>query len=259
MLAKKVFSALTIALGMISLIANAQEPLYAEISPGSGVLLDTQKFDMVFSIPASNLAPMAYAVVYLNGHQDMTDWFKRCFQKQDVLDEPFTTYQCTNQSGMVFGVGEHELSVKMYLMDGSSYVANTFYKVIKNQHPTTLPFSFSHLSSNPANGSGIYVSLGEKLRILASGRIITWASNPSFPVATPKGSVSCNASSCLIPGALTGALLVKIGPTGRWMVAGDYLSLTADRPGELIFAVNDKNLPEGWADNLGSFDVTITK
>lgn len=238
----------------------AQEPQFAEISPASSTLLDNQKFDLTFTIHADLFSTHLLDIkAYLNGVEDVTGWFKNCFQRQNI-QEPITIFMCRDQSGMSFGLGWHELNIKAYLSDGSVHEASSVYKVVKNQRPYLLPFSFFHPSSSPSYNSGITVSAGEKLKILASGKIIVWASNPSFPVASPKGNgTTCNTSTCLVPGAPTGALLVRVGPSGRWLVAGDYIQLTADRAGELIFAVNDKNLPESWTDNLGSFDVIISR
>ena len=76
--------------------------------------------------------------------------------------------------------------------------------------------------------------------------------NPLFIAAIPE--IACFLSAAgLIWGEYLG-VANRYLKVGRWQVAGTGYTLTADRAGELFFAVNDKT---DINDNIGSYDVTI--
>lgn len=243
---------------LCALSAHAEPTDTATLIPGSAAYLDAQSFDIALKFPAPPSFTIVNSWAQLDG-QDVSGWFKQCFQPQIMEMEPGTTLLCKRMSGAALGVGMHGLNVDLQLADGSLFHASAQYVVNKTRILNQLPATFLLPGSSPGFLSGINVVPGHPVRITASGRMSTWAANASFPIATPKGSISCNSSICLIPGAMTGALLVKIGVAGRWMVVGDSYTLLPDRLGELIFAVNDQNSSASWRDNIGAYEVTITR
>ncbi len=93
--------------------------------------------------------------------------------------------------------------------------------------------------------------IDDQVNFTARGSVNTWPQEPSNPWAGPDGNGNeCN-SECLLPSAQFGSLIGKIGNSGEWFFIGSQQTITADRSGELILAVNDTI----HADNEGSFSV----
>lgn len=263
MLYKKIKFILIIAGLSCVLSSRADLGDTATLVPGTGTYLDSQMFDiaLMFPGPPAGSLPGSFSVIntyaFLNG-ADVSGWFKQCFQAKTLAFDRSVSLLCKRMSGAGFGVGTHTLNVDSQLSNGLRHRASATYTVVKTLNQNLLPATFLVPGSSPAYASGVFVSMGMSVRIAATGRMSTWAANANFPVSTPKGTLSCP-SDCLLPGAMVGALLVKIGPTGRWMVAGENLWLMPDRSGELIFAVNDKDFQASWADNIGAYEVTVSR
>jgi hypothetical protein len=120
---------------------------------------------------------------------------------------------------------------------------------------------------SPATGSGISVSpkqawtptgltvrKGEVLTLNTTGEV--QLSTDSSDVAGSAGSKSGRkATNAPLPGALAGALIGRIGPTGQPFGIGNQTTIVMPASGQLFLGVND----DGFDDNQGEFRVEIQR
>ena len=106
-------------------------------------------------------------------------------------------------------------------------------------------------ANQPWQKSGIHVSSGNKIKILAMGK---WSLSPTFNVwSGPEGLSSGPGKE--VPWINSNALMGKIGAEGRPFEVGPERNLRAMGEGDLYFAIND---PLDWVkDNSGSMQVTV--
>lgn len=260
--------------GFIAVALHAQEVPLVSISPSVGQYLESQKFDIAVNVsalvplPDTLLAPYydAYSTAspikinaFVNG-RDVTAWFSECMQEHRTLGGVNRVLLCRALDTSPFTVGDNHLKIDIF--NGSQlYTASADYTLIASERKNRqLPYQFVIQGASANTQSGVRVALNNRVIISASGYVNTWPANTSFPISTPKGTQVCASNStCLLPGAPVGGLLVKIGAYGRWIFVGSSYALIADRPGELIFAVNDKSEQVATSDNTGSYDITVAK
>jgi hypothetical protein len=277
MIFKKISTLINGIVGLVfvaSVAAQETPPSAITLTPSSGQFLVSQKFDIALALSpevvfAGPLAPQLYDPSYpysriqfhafVNG-VDATTWFNECLQEHQTIPSGEHVLLCKAQDYSPFVEGSNDLQV--FIQTGYAvFTAQANFTFVKSQRiiqPLPRRFIIQGTSFNTA--PGVVLALNDRVIIRASGSVNLWPSNPSFPISSPRGTQICvNPGTCILPGAPVGALLVKIGTYGRWIVAGDNYTLIADRPGELIFAVNDKTTSPGFDDNLGGYLVTITK
>lgn len=273
----KLVKALYASLFVVSSLTNfsfaaAGSPM--TISPASGEYLYPQKFDIAVDISSlvnlpATLAPPYYDPSYpgsmiqinasVNG-SDATTWFSECMQEHRISQTNARVLLCKTLDHTPFVAGTNNLRIDIY--DGMQiHSAEVTYELSASQRTArTLPYRFNIQGKSVNTSSGVQVDLGQAVYISATGYVNTWPSNSSFPISTPRGTQVCTTTStCIMPGVPVGALLVKIGTYGRWIYAGSNYRLVADRPGELIFAVNDKSEFVMTSDNTGSYQVIVSR
>ncbi len=264
-----------LAVGMVAVVAHAQQLLPVTITPATGQYIASQRFDIAVNVPPSIALPEALTAPYydpygvggatvkinafVNG-RDVTPWFSECMQEHRTVGSQIRILLCKVLDTSPFTVGLNTLRVDI-VTGGQTYSASADYNFIASERkPRLLPYHFQIQGVSVNTKSGIKVSQNERVYITATGNVNVWPANVSYPISTPRGVQTCVASStCLLPGAPVGGLLVKIGAYGRWTFVGSSYSLVADRPGELIFAVNDKSEQVDTSDNTGSYDVYVSK
>jgi hypothetical protein len=261
------------ALLATGLSAHAESPYPVEtgiISPASGILFDGQSFDLVIQAPTvsfpvgmpPNFLSQSLTVTASIDGADVSPWLKACLKPVSASEVAPTNlaFVCAGQSGSVFKTpGLHHLSVELAFLHGPVIQAEAQYRVIKSLPSLLAPFEFTVQSNKLLNPTKLLVNPTDRLRVTATGWVSTWPSNGARLLGPRGASTPCN-SLCLYPYASAGALLVKIGETGKWRPVGDASDLWVDYPGEVIFAVNDNNSsPVNWSDNVGSFQVVITR
>lgn len=92
----------------------------------------------------------------------------------------------------------------------------------------------SNLVQFDYKNSGISVQAGDKIDISASGKLVMspWGNNS---VSTPDGSANYQ---WYVPNKIPGgALIAKIGSSGKEIMVGSKKSFTADRPGKIYFGI----------------------
>lgn len=293
MILKKMFSflgfvaGLTLASYTAAQDDGALQPL--RIEPASADLLDSQALDIAVYLPpaiqlslnrpefepvypspypAPALAPQrgpASLKIYasVNG-KDATAWFHECIHQYAQVFASERVLLCKNLDYSPFMEGVNELKISIQQFNDQPYLGVAYYRIAKTQRKfydllgLYEPKRFVVRGTSFNTASHVNVTAGQRVIIKAAGRVNVWPANVGYPLSTPKGTEGCG-QLCLLPGAYLGALLVKIGPYGRWVSAGDNFLLTADRPGELFFAVNDKTNPSDINDNLGSYEVSVAR
>lgn len=272
-LKKALFAGLFAVFGLTNISIAAPESSIT-ISPMSGQYVYPQKFDISIDISSLENLPRPLAPPYydptspgsfirinafVNG-VDATAWFNECMQEYNIPESNSRLLLCKVVDHAPFQQGINVLRVEIY--DGlETSSAEVVYELQAAQLVVkSLPHRFNVQGKSVNSSSGVQVNYGQVLYISASGMVNTWPANPSFPVSTPRGTQVCASNStCIMPGVPVGALLVKIGAYGRWIYVGTNYRLVADRPGELIFAVNDKSEQVATSDNTGSYQVTISR
>jgi hypothetical protein len=267
------YAGLFVFLGLTN-ISNAAQESSISISPVSGQYLYPQKFDISIDISSLEnlprpLAPPYYDPTYpgsfirinafVNG-VDATSWFNECMQEYNIPEQNSRLLLCKVVDHTPFQAGTNVLRVEIF--DGMEInSAEVVYEFQAAQLVAkSLPYRLNVQGKSVNTSSGVQVTYGQVVYISATGTVNTWPSNPSFPISTPRGTQVCaSTSTCIMPNVPVGALMVKIGEYGRWMYAGTNYRLVADRPGELMFGVNDKSEQVATSDNIGSYQVTISK
>lgn len=112
----------------------------------------------------------------------------------------------------------------------------------------------------PANGgwirTGLALKRGERLQIDAQGRWSAGAAlSAAVPSAGPGGFANQRTPTALLPGAPVGALIARVGDTGRPFVVGASFSGVSPADGPLYLAFNDD--PAALKDNTGRISATI--
>lgn len=100
---------------------------------------------------------------------------------------------------------------------------------------------------------GVYLVKGATVRISAEG---SWSNWPALGWKSgPEGdeSSSINGEAPWIP---LGALMGRLGQSGRPFLVGSEIEFTANEPGHLYFAMNDPF--QYLSDNTGTMSVTVT-
>jgi hypothetical protein len=272
MTVKKVFSVACILLG--SSLAVAQEALVS-LSPATGDFLESQKFDIAINVsPLVPLPDVLSAPIYdpttpnapvritaAVNSVDATGWINECIQEHRTAVTANRVLLCKSLDYSPFLVGPNQLKVSITDGAGGLYTAQATYNLIASDRKArSLPYRFEIKGTSMNTATGIKVALNDRLNITGTGYVNTWPANTSFPISTYRGTQVCASNStCLLPGAPVGALLVKIGQYGRWVYVAGSSPFVADRPGELIFAVNDKTEQAATSDNTGSYLVTVAK
>ena len=112
-----------------------------------------------------------------------------------------------------------------------------------------------HCSQIDFLDTGVAVSSSSRIEQTAEGlvrlsfNIDGWASDPNG-IKVPGPNYKTN----LVDGFPFGALIGRIGPTGRTWLAGHYVEKTSRTRGRLYLAVNDN---AHWQNNIGSFTVIL--
>ncbi len=232
--------------------------------------LNRPEFEPVYPspYPSPALAPQRGPSIlkiqaYVNG-KDASAWFHECIQQHWTVMASERVLLCKNLDYSPFVEGTNELIVSVQQYDNPPYIGVANYRIVKSQrkfHDVLAfyePKRFVVRGASFNTASHINVVPNQRVMIRAAGRINVWPTNVAYPLSTPRGTEMCG-SLCLLPGANLGALLVKIGPYGRWFSVGENYVLVADRAGELIFAINDKTTPADINDNLGSYEVSVAR
>jgi len=146
----------------------------------------------------------------------------------------------------------------------SSSLTGDFYFTSSEDSPITgdSPITRITLQGNvKTTETSVVLSMGERLKITATGKINMWQDNADFPKGTPNGNgLFCiSPAHCLLDTAQVGALIGKIRQDGQWFFIGNEKIITAEQSGQLILAVNDRNCDGCWDDNKGYYDITIDK
>lgn len=270
---KALWKGLFALFGLANIAIAAPESLMT-ISPGSGQYVYPQKFDISIDISSlqylpSPLAPPYYDPTYpgsfirinafVNG-VDATSWFNECMQEYSIPEFNSRLLLCKVVDHTPFQPGTNVLRVEIFDGMEINYAEVVYEFQAAQLVAKSLPYRLNVQGQSVNTSSGVQVNYGQVVHISATGTVNTWPSNPSFPISTPRGTQVCaSTSTCIMPNVPVGALLVKIGAYGRWMYAGANYRLVADRPGELIFGVNDKSEQVATSDNIGSYQVTISK
>ncbi|PUA27233.1 MAG: hypothetical protein B0W54_11535 [Cellvibrio sp. 79] len=290
---KKMFSFLWVVAGLtVASCTIAQDDGASpalRIEPAYADLLDSQTLDIAVYLPLSihlslyrsdfepiypspypspalapQRGPAALKIQALVNDKDVSAWFHECIHQYMQVDAPERVLLCKNLDYSPFKEGVNELKISIQQFNEPPHIGIAHYRVSKSQRkfhdilgwPEPRRFVVRGTSFNTA--SHINVAVNQRVIIKAAGLVNVWPSNIGHPLSTPKGIASCG-QLCLLPTANHGALLVKIGAYGRWLVAGDNYLLIADRPGELFFAVNDKTSLADNSDNLGSYEVSVAR
>lgn len=265
MIFKKVFIVASAIIGMgMSLQSTAQEVPPLPIYPQSGEYLDVQEFDITLGLP-QELPPQVFVanspyqiVASINGI-DMTNWLRQCTDQYRTTVTGTNYLLCKKQNSTAFTKEINELTIAILKDSTVIYKGNAFYRVQKSQRIyQSLPHSLTLPGNSVHREASIRLMAGQRVLITATGQVSTWPANTSFPISTPKGNgTTCNVGHCTFPGGPQGALLVKIGVDGNWVLIGDNKIFTAYRTGDLIFGINDKQTPAELNDNIGSYDITV--
>jgi hypothetical protein len=127
--------------------------------------------------------------------------------------------------------------------------------------PST-PGKVSVVSTQPWNDTGLTVTAGETLTVASSGSINVGlcGSTSATCLTTPNGTAWAVCAHDLpppftAPGLACWSLIGKVGTNGTPFQLGTSLTFTAPASGELFVGINDNYYP----DNIGSWDVTVTK
>lgn len=290
---KKVLSLLNVVAGLTfssHLLAqqSPEEYIGLRIEPMVADVLETQKFDIAVYLPQNVQLPLTrpdFEPVYpspypspalapqrgssalkikavINQSADVSAWFHECIQEHWVTAVNERVLLCKSLDYSPFVEGINELTITVQQFNDDAHTATAYYRVTKSSRKFHDVIGFYEPKRFVVRGtsfntaSNISVVAGQRVIIKAAGRVNVWPANAGYPLSSPRGTESCG-QLCLFPSAYLGALLVKIGPYGRWMVAGESYLLTADRAGELFFAVNDKTALAESSDNLGSYEVSV--
>ncbi|WP_347330017.1 hypothetical protein [Marinimicrobium locisalis] len=134
--------------------------------------------------------------------------------------------------------------------DGEALRAAVQYEILSTA--PSYSYTFELATNSPKT---VELTSGYEYAVTASGQATLWAENPDFPVSSPSGNgTTCNTYNCLVPGAPTGALVVKVGDSS-WSLLGSHGTLNLPYPEEVSFSVNDRRLE----DNIGAYRVNITR
>lgn len=225
-------------------------------------------FEPIYPLPypspalAPQRGPSALKIYASVNNYDVSAWFHECIEQHWALAVNERVLLCKSSDYTPFVEGINELKISVQQFNEPIYVARASYHLSKSQRkfydlagaPEPKRFVVKGTSFNTS--ANVSVVAGQRVIIKSAGRINVWPSNAGYPLSSPRGTEPCG-QLCLLPGAYLGALLVKIGPYGRWLVAGENYVLNADRAGELFFAINDKTTPAEIGDNLGSYEVSV--
>jgi hypothetical protein len=102
--------------------------------------------------------------------------------------------------------------------------------------------------------TGVTIAAGQAVTVTASG---TWSAGSGAVSADGRAGETLVGPNCPLAGAVAGALIGRIGPTGTPFLIGASRSWTAAASGELYLAPND-NWYTTW-DNSGSLSVTVCR
>lgn len=292
MIFKKVFLLCSVVAGLTmgNHLMAQDEPgtdIKLKIEPQSADVLETQKFDIAVYLPyniqlplnrpdfepvypqpypapalAPQRGPSALKIQAFVNNNDVSAWFHECIEQHWITAVNERVLLCKSLDYSPFVEGVNELNISVQQFNDLPYTATAYYRVTKSLRKfydvpgSYEPKRFVVRGTSFNTASHVGVVAGQRVIIKSAGRINVWPSNIGYPLSSPRGTESCG-QLCLLPGAYLGALLVKIGPNGRWLVAGENYLLNADRAGELFFAVNDKTTPAEIGDNLGSYEVSV--
>jgi hypothetical protein len=240
---------IALALSIAGLPAHSQDsPLI--VSPASGFYPDSAQFDLMLLV-AEQGTSIDHAEYYLNG-QRVTRWLSRCMSR-GYTENRFPFMTCKGGIASILGAGRHELGVEAYLADGRMLSSQVYYDIIPTA-PTQL-FEFALPSKSPMFDTGIMLEPYYEYEVSGTGEIAVWPQNSDFPVSGVSGNgLACNYSTCLVPGAPTGALVAKIGD-GEWFVIDETHVVRPYYPARLYLSVNDRI----FEDNVGSFDIRVKR
>lgn len=289
---KKVFSLFGVVAGLtLSSHLLAQQdpemPIPLRIEPMTADVLDTQKFDIAVYLPenmwlsmsrpdfepayplpypapalGTQLGQSAFKIKASINNKDVSPWFHECIQDHRITAVNERVLLCKSLDYSPFVEGVNELIITIQQFDEPIHMATAYYHVTKTLRKfhdvigVYEPKRFVVRGTSFNTAANISVVAGQRVIIKSAGLINVWPSNLGYPLSSPRGTEPCG-QLCLLPGAYLGALLVKIGPYGRWLVARENYVLSADRAGELFFAVNDKTTPAEIGDNIGSYEVSV--
>lgn len=218
-----------------------------QVFPASGTYLDKNQFDLTF-IAQTPGTRIQHLELMLNGIPAPA-LAERC-SSASRTEQGFPYIQCKNLSGAALGSGPVHLEAVSHLDDGGTLHAGVQYEILSTA--PSYSYTFELATNSPKT---MELTSGYEYAVTASGQAVLWAENPDFPVSSPSGNgTTCNTDNCLIPGAPTGALVVKVGG-GSWNLLGNHGTLNLPYPEEVTFAVNDRRLE----DNIGSYQVNITR
>ncbi|MBK8188078.1 MAG: hypothetical protein IPK77_12995 [Cellvibrio sp.] len=247
---------------------RAQEVGFLNVSPQDGQYFNGQSMEFVIETPEEiNIEPFLHQTAFPSANRvqafinglDVTSWFLACVQQYKLEFNLKSRLVCKHQNRTPFVVGMNELVIQFLEYEKVRYQGAAFYWVDNASRVyLSLPHQLHVQGFSQNTSSNIKVLSGQVVRLTARGSVATWPANQSFPVSTPKGTLTCNATTCLVSGRPVGALMVKIGVNGRWLMVGDSYTLVADRDGELFFAVNDKVTDQEMNDNTGYYEVNIS-
>lgn len=239
-----------------------------QINPFQAEFLDAQKVEFSIGLPDGlQLAMLATEAnpnspyrlkANINGI-DASKWINDCVQQYALPEAGRNYLVCKNEGKSAFTAGANILEVSITRYDETWFSSQAFYYVFNSKRiyrnlPHNLILPGNHINKS----ADVYVTQGQRVLITATGKVSVWPSNITFPLSTPRGTTTtCGLVYCTLPGAPLGALLVKIGSDGIWNVAGENRLLTADRAGELFFAINDKTTLPELNDNTGSYQISL--
>lgn len=238
------FGFLATILALLSAHATSSD---LKVFPASGTYLDKNQFDLTF-IAQTPGDRIQHLELLLNGIPAPA-LAERC-SSAGTTEQGFPYIQCKSLSGAALGSGPVHLEAVSHTNQGGTLHAEAQYEILSTALSYSYTFDLPTSSPKMMN-----LTSGYTYTTTASGEAILWAENPNFPVSSPSGNgTTCNTGSCLVPGAPTGALVVKIGP-GNWNVLGTHGTFHLPYPEDVIFAVNDRRLE----DNIGAYQVNITR
>jgi len=254
---------------MADVLESQKFDIAVYLPQGIQLPLTRPEFEPVYPLPypspalAPQRGPSALIIkAFINNNVDVSSWFHECIQEHWLTAVNERVLLCKSLDYSPFVEGVNELTISIQQFDENFYTATAYYRITKSQRKfhdvigIYEPKRFVVRGTSFNTAANISVVAGQRVIIRSAGRINVWPANIGYPLSSPRGTESCG-QLCLLPGAYLGALLVKIGPYGRWIVAGENYVLTADRAGELFFAINDKTTPSEIGDNLGSYEVSV--
>jgi hypothetical protein len=264
---KKVFILACVLLGLSTYsLAQGDYHYGLKISPAHGTFLDIQAFDIAVTLPLGFDPSLLSAkspyqlFVMLNG-RDVTDWFTKCIDQYTSPQTGENFLLCRIRDASIFSPTMNELSIGLMMGGEVIHKGSAHYSIVQTKKIyKPLPHSLTLDGKSIHKESAIQLTAGQSVRISASGQVNVWPTKIGFPIATPKGnSLSCNYEHCTLPGAPLGALLAKIGSDGHWVLIGENRLFNAYRTGEIIFGINDQKTPETLNDNIGSYEISVSR